>query len=170
MSVRSRGLTAAALLALYALPWALDVVRLRMAIEILYFGLFAVSFNLLFGYAGLLSFGQYDEHLPFPPRRYFVVYDVPGKDVRGEHAHRTLHQLLLCVKGSVSIVLDDGRGRDEVGLDRPQIALYVPPMVWTSQYRYSGDAVLLVLASDVYDADDYIRDYDEFLRTAGEGR
>jgi UDP-2-acetamido-3-amino-2,3-dideoxy-glucuronate N-acetyltransferase len=119
---------------------------------------------------GLLSFGQYDEHLPFPPRRYFVVYDVPGKDVRGEHAHRTLHQLLLCVKGSVSIVLDDGRGRDEVGLDRPQIALYVPPMVWTSQYRYSGDAVLLVLASDVYDADDYIRDYDEFLRTAGEGR
>lgn len=119
---------------------------------------------------GLLSFGQYDEHLPFAPQRYFVVYDVPGKDVRGEHAHRTLHQLLLCVKGSVSVVLDDGRGRDEVGLDRPQIALYVPPMVWTSQYRYSSDAVLLVLASDVYDADDYIRDYDAFLTAVGNAR
>ena len=118
---------------------------------------------------GLLSFGQYDAHLPFQPRRYFVVYDVPGKDVRGEHAHRALHQLLLCVKGSVSVVLDDGEKRDEVLLNAPHLALYVPPMIWTSQYRYSSDAVLLVLASDVYDAEDYIRDYDVFLETRGTG-
>jgi acetyltransferase-like isoleucine patch superfamily enzyme/dTDP-4-dehydrorhamnose 3,5-epimerase-like enzyme len=114
---------------------------------------------------GTLSFGQYETHLPFPPRRYFVVYDVPGKEVRGEHAHRALHQVLVCVKGSLSVMLDDGERRDEVLLDGPHVGLYVPPMVWTSQYRYSADAVLLVLASDVYDAGDYIRSYDEFLES-----
>ena len=112
---------------------------------------------------GTLSFGQYDTHLPFLPRRYFVVYDVPGKEVRGEHAHRALHQVLVCLKGSLAVMLDDGASRDEVLLDGPQLGLYVPPMVWTSQFRYSSDAMLLVLASDVYDADDYIRSYDDFL-------
>jgi len=114
---------------------------------------------------GTLSFGQYETHLPFQPRRYFVVYDVPGKEVRGEHAHRTLHQVLVCVKGSLSVMLDDGERRDEVLLDGPHLGLYVPPMIWTSQYRYSADAVLLVLASDLYDAGDYIRSYDEFLES-----
>jgi acetyltransferase-like isoleucine patch superfamily enzyme/dTDP-4-dehydrorhamnose 3,5-epimerase-like enzyme len=114
---------------------------------------------------GTLSFGQYETHLPFPPRRYFVVYDVPGKEVRGEHAHRALHQVLVCVRGSLSVMLDDGERRDEVLLDGPHVGLYVPPMTWTSQYRYSADAMLLVLASDVYDAADYIRSYDEFLES-----
>jgi dTDP-4-dehydrorhamnose 3,5-epimerase-like enzyme len=112
---------------------------------------------------GTLSFGQYDTHLPFLPRRYFVVYDVPGKEVRGEHAHRALHQVLVCLRGSLAVMLDDGTSRDEVLLDGPQLGLYVPPMVWTSQFRYSSDAMLLVLASDVYDAADYIRSYDDFL-------
>jgi len=116
---------------------------------------------------GTLSFGQYDTHLPFAPRRYFVVYDVPGKEVRGEHAHRSLHQLLVCLKGSLSVMLDDGDCRDEVLLDGPHVGLYVPPMIWTSQYRYSNDAVLLVLASDVYEAADYIRSYDDFLESLG---
>jgi acetyltransferase-like isoleucine patch superfamily enzyme/dTDP-4-dehydrorhamnose 3,5-epimerase-like enzyme len=116
---------------------------------------------------GTLSFGQFDAHLPFPPRRYFVVYDVPGKEVRGEHAHRTLHQLLVCLKGSLSVMLDDGDSRDEVLLNGPHLGLYVPPMIWTSQYRYSNDAVLLVLASDVYEAADYIRSYDDFLEALG---
>jgi acetyltransferase-like isoleucine patch superfamily enzyme len=115
---------------------------------------------------GTLSFGQYDTHLPFLPRRYFVVYDVPGKEVRGEHAHRALHQVLVCLRGSLAVMLDDGTSRDEVLLDGPQLGLYVPPMVWTSQFRYSSDAMLLVLASDVYDADDYIRSYDDFLAAA----
>jgi hypothetical protein len=112
---------------------------------------------------GHLSFAEYDTHLPFLPRRYFVVYDVPTKEVRGEHAHRTLHQVLVCLKGSVAVLLDDGSQRDEVVLGGPELGLYVPPLVWTAQYRYSPDAVLLALASDVYDANDYIRDYDEFL-------
>jgi dTDP-4-dehydrorhamnose 3,5-epimerase-like enzyme len=112
---------------------------------------------------GSLSFGEHETHLPFVPRRYFVIYDVPGKEVRGEHAHRTLQQVLVCLRGSLSVMLDDGGNRDEVVLDGPHHGLYVPPMVWTSQYRYSGDAILLVLASSAYDEADYIRSYDEFL-------
>ena len=120
---------------------------------------------------GSLSFGQYDAHLPFPPRRYFVVYDVPSKEVRGEHAHRRLQQVLVCLKGSVMVMVDDGTNRDEILLEGPQTGLYVPPMVWAAQYRYSADAVLLALVSDVYDPADYIRDYEEFLETRkGTGR
>jgi acetyltransferase-like isoleucine patch superfamily enzyme/dTDP-4-dehydrorhamnose 3,5-epimerase-like enzyme len=113
---------------------------------------------------GCLSFGQYDEHLPFVPQRYFIIFGVPSKEVRGEHAHRRLQQFLICVKGSCSVVVDDGKSRTELLLDRPDLGLYVPPMIWMTQYRYSQDAVLLVLASDAYDPDDYIRDYDEFLQ------
>jgi serine acetyltransferase/dTDP-4-dehydrorhamnose 3,5-epimerase-like enzyme len=113
---------------------------------------------------GSLTFGQHDRHLPFPPRRYFVIFDVPGKEIRGEHAHRKLHQFLVCLRGSVRVMVDDGRERDEVALDRPDMGLYVPPLVWAAQFHYSPDAVLLVLASDVYDPDDYIRSYEEFLQ------
>jgi acetyltransferase-like isoleucine patch superfamily enzyme len=115
---------------------------------------------------GNLTFGQHDLHLPFAPRRYFVIFGVPGKEIRGEHAHRKLQQFLLCLTGSVSVMVDDGRDRDEVVLDRPDLGLYVPPMVWAAQFHYSADAVLLVLASDVYDAGDYIRSYEEFLQAA----
>lgn len=116
---------------------------------------------------GRLSFGEIGEQLPFTPNRYFVVFDVPTEEVRGEHAHRELEQLLVCIKGSVSVVLDDGTRRAEIRLDGPDRGLYVPPMVWSIQYRYSRGAVLLVLASERYDADDYIRDYDEFLAVVG---
>lgn len=112
---------------------------------------------------GGLSFGEYDKHLPFEPKRYFVIFDVPSIEVRGEHAHRRQHQFLICLRGSCSVVLDDGGNRDEVALDRPDLGLYLPPMVWGIQYKYTKDAMLLVLVSDVYDAGDYIRDYDEFL-------
>jgi serine acetyltransferase/dTDP-4-dehydrorhamnose 3,5-epimerase-like enzyme len=115
---------------------------------------------------GVLSFGEVGEHLPFVPKRYFLVYDVPTKDVRGEHAHKTLEQLLVCVRGSVSVVVDDGKHRSEVVLDTPERALYIPAGVWGIQYRYTRDAALLVLASDVYKAEDYIRDYDEFEQYA----
>jgi acetyltransferase-like isoleucine patch superfamily enzyme/dTDP-4-dehydrorhamnose 3,5-epimerase-like enzyme len=116
---------------------------------------------------GNLSVGEFGRHLPFVPRRYFVVFDVPSAEVRGEHAHRSCHQFLVCVHGMVSVVVDDGARREEYRLDAPELGLYVPPMVWATQYRYSADAVLLVLASAPYDAGDYVRDYDEFLRLAG---
>lgn len=113
---------------------------------------------------GSLIAGQVSDQIPFEPRRVFVVYNVPGKDVRGEHAHRTCHQFLLCVTGSVVILLDEGTQRQQIRLDSPTLGLYVPPLVWSVQYQYSAEAVLIVLASHEYDADDYIRDYDEFLR------
>jgi UDP-2-acetamido-3-amino-2,3-dideoxy-glucuronate N-acetyltransferase len=114
---------------------------------------------------GTLSFGEYSKHLPFTPKRFFIVYDVPSIEIRGEHAHKELHQFMVCVKGSCSVVLDDGRNRDEVLLDQANVGLYIPPMIWNMQYKYSSDSVLLVLASDVYQAEDYIRDYDEYLKT-----
>ncbi|SEL17050.1 Acetyltransferase (isoleucine patch superfamily) [Blastococcus sp. DSM 46786] len=103
------------------------------------------------------------EDLPFTPRRFFTVYDVPSTDVRGAHAHRRCHQVLICVRGSVRAVVDDGERRQEFVLDRPDVGLHMAPMIWGTQYRYTADAVLLVLASDPYDPDDYIRDHDEYL-------
>ena len=113
---------------------------------------------------GTLSFAEYGQYLPFMPKRYFLVFDVNSMEVRGEHAHKTLHQFLVCIKGSCCLVVDDGTNREEIRLDSPAIGVHIPPMVWGIQYKYSSDAVLLVLASEKYDAADYIRDYDEFLK------
>jgi acetyltransferase-like isoleucine patch superfamily enzyme/dTDP-4-dehydrorhamnose 3,5-epimerase-like enzyme len=112
---------------------------------------------------GNLSARELGAGLPFTPARCFVVFDVPSKEVRGAHAHRECHQLLVCLRGSVACVVDDGRRRQEIALEGPELALYIPPMIWAVQYKYTGDALLLVLASHVYDPDDYIRSYDEFL-------
>lgn len=102
--------------------------------------------------------------LPFAPQRYFVVLDVPGKELRGAHAHRKCKQLLVCLRGSLSLVADDGANRQEFELNSPELALHLPPMVWGIQYKFTSSAMLLVLASEPYEAEDYIRDYDEFLR------
>lgn len=112
---------------------------------------------------GHLSYAEIGRHLPFEIKRFFIVYDVPGKEVRGEHAHRALHQFLICVHGSCAVMADDGTNREEFLMDDPTIGLYLPPLVWGVQYKYSQDGVLLVFASDYYNADDYIRDYSEFL-------
>ena len=116
---------------------------------------------------GNLSVGEFERSIPFAAKRYFLVFDVPSVETRGEHAHKACHQFLVCVRGSVNVVADDGRGRQEYVLDRPEKGLHLPPMVWGIQYKYSPDAVLLVFASHYYDASDYIRDYEEFLALAG---
>lgn len=113
---------------------------------------------------GSLSVAECGKQIPFQVKRCFWVFDVPSKEVRGEHAHKKLHQYLICVKGSISVVLDDGISRSQVILNKANIGLHIPPMVWGIQYQYSSDAVLLVLASEVYEADDYIRNYDDFLK------
>ena len=113
---------------------------------------------------GNLTFAEIGDSLPFTPKRYFLVFGVPSKEVRGEHAHRKCHQYLTCVEGSCSVVVDDGQNRAEFLLNSPALSIHIPPMIWATQYKYSQDAVLLVLASEVYDAADYIRDYDEFLK------
>ena len=113
-------------------------------------------------YRGDLSFAELNQSLPFPVSRYFLVFGVPSREIRGEHAHRSLHQYLVAVHGSCAVRLSDGDRSEEIALDRPECALHVPPMVWTTQYKYSPDAVLLVLASDVYREADYIRDFEEY--------
>ena len=112
---------------------------------------------------GDLSFGEVANQIPFEIRRYFLVYGVASKEIRGEHAHRSLHQFLICVHGRCHVVADDGSNRQEFVLDSPTIGFYLPPMVWGIQYKYTEDAVMLVLASDKYDPGSYIRDYAEFL-------
>jgi UDP-2-acetamido-3-amino-2,3-dideoxy-glucuronate N-acetyltransferase len=116
---------------------------------------------------GRLTAGELpSKGLPFAPQRWFLVYDVPSQEVRGEHAHRVCHQFLICVAGSVSLAVDDSEHRAEIALDDPTLGVYVPPMVWASQFRYSSSAVLLVFASHPYNANDYIREYDSFLAEA----
>jgi UDP-2-acetamido-3-amino-2,3-dideoxy-glucuronate N-acetyltransferase len=115
-------------------------------------------------FRGSLSFAEYPGRLPFLPRRYFLTYEVPNREVRGEHAHRRCHQFLVCVSGNCSVIVDDGQHRAETVLDRPNLGIHIPPMVWAVEYKHSPQSVLMVLASDVYDPADYIRDYDLFLR------
>jgi UDP-2-acetamido-3-amino-2,3-dideoxy-glucuronate N-acetyltransferase len=126
-------------------------------------GVRVIRLPVIFDMRGSLSFAEYEQYLPFVPKRFFFVFDVSSREVRGEHAHRELHQFLVCVKGSCSVMVDDGRCREEYDLNTPGAAIYIPPMVWGVQYKYSPDAVLLVLASDLYNPDDYIRDYDQFV-------
>ncbi|WP_290593208.1 WxcM-like domain-containing protein [Arenimonas sp. SCN 70-307] len=116
---------------------------------------------------GSLTVGEFERSIPFPVKRYFVVFDVPSIETRGEHAHRECHQFLVCVSGQVSVVADDGKSRREFLLNRPDIGLHLPPLTWGIQYKYSKDAVLLVFASHYYDSEDYIRDYQEFCEIVG---
>lgn len=112
---------------------------------------------------GDLSVGEFKDDLPFEPKRFFLIFNVPSKETRGEHAHHVCKQFLICVRGSCSVVVDNGFVRREIQLDRPDRGIYLPPLTWGIQYKYSDNAVLLVFASESYDADDYIRTYQEFL-------
>ena len=113
---------------------------------------------------GSLAAVEIGRELPFQPRRSFIVFDVPNRKVRGAHAHRDLHQFLVCLKGDCSLLVEDGNRREEILLDSPRIGVHLPPMIWAVQYKFSRDAVLLVLASEVYDPASYIRDYEEYCR------
>jgi UDP-2-acetamido-3-amino-2,3-dideoxy-glucuronate N-acetyltransferase len=109
------------------------------------------------------------EHIPFPVKRVFFVTNVPSHHVRGEHAHRTCHQLLICLQGSVTITADNGKEREEWALDRAEIGIHLHPLTWAAQWRYTSNAVLAVFASHSYDPADYIRDYEEYLKIVEEG-
>jgi acetyltransferase-like isoleucine patch superfamily enzyme len=118
---------------------------------------------------GSLAAIELADDLPFVPQRFFTVFGVPSAHVRGEHAHRLCDQVLICLAGTVTVLVDDGSQRNEVVLSDPSAAVYIPAMVWGSQFRFSPDAVLGVFASRKYEPDDYIRDYAEYLalRSAG---
>ena len=108
--------------------------------------------------------------LPFAIRRVYYIYDVPADVMRGFHAHKTLEQLLIAVNGTIEVTLDDGEGGIQHHvLDSPGKSLYVGPALWRTMKWKTAGAVLLVLASEPYDSDDYIRDYDQFLTFAAGG-
>jgi acetyltransferase-like isoleucine patch superfamily enzyme len=113
---------------------------------------------------GFLSYAQVGDQLPFAPVRYFLIGGVPAGGLRGEHAHRALHQFIVCVHGSCRVIIEDGSSREEIALDSPEIGIHLAPMIWTTIVHDSPDATVLVLASDVYLESDYVRDHAEFLR------
>lgn len=100
--------------------------------------------------------------IPFEIKRVYYMYGVPENVRRGYHAHRNLEQVLVCVSGSCKILLDDGNERREVILDSPTQGLYIANFMWREMYDFSDNAVLMVLASEYYKEDDYIRDYEEY--------
>ena len=108
--------------------------------------------------------------VPFRINRVYYLYGIGDEATRGRHAHKTLQQVIVCVHGSCRILLDDGKERKEVLLDKPYEGLYLEHNVWREVSGFSSDAVLLVLASDLYDESDYIRDYDEFLAYVNDRR
>jgi hypothetical protein len=106
--------------------------------------------------------------IPFDVKRLYYLYDVPGGAERGGHAHRNLHQLIVAASGCFDVVLDDGKNRKVVELNRPYYGLLVVPGIWRELINFSSGAICLVLASEKYDASDYIRDYDDFLKYSNE--
>ncbi len=119
---------------------------------------------------GNLTFIEAQRHIPFEIKRTYHLYDVPGGAVRGGHGHRELHQFIVAMSGSFDVVLDGGSGETRYHLNRSYFGLYVPPMHWRVLDNFSSGAVCLVLASEHYAEDDYIRDQDEFLADAREYR
>ena len=102
--------------------------------------------------------------LPFDVKRVYYLYDIPGGESRGAHAHKDLEQLIVAASGSFRVILDDGRAKRTFFLNRPYQGLYLKPGIWRDLNDFSSGAVCMVLASEKYDPDDYIRDYDEFLK------
>ncbi len=114
-------------------------------------------------YRGQLIALEEFKDIPFRIKRVYYMYDTADGFVRGKHAHKNLEQILVCIHGSCKIKLDNGYEQKVVPLEKPYEGLYVPNNMWREMYDFSEGAVLLVFASELYDASDYIRDYDEFL-------
>lgn len=111
---------------------------------------------------GLLTFGQAEAHIPFIPRRYYSILQVPRGKIRGEHAHRAQHGFIVCLTGGVTVTVDNGHAEHEWRLESPAKGLYVPPLIWNILSDFTDDAVVLCLSSGDYDEADYIRDRGEF--------
>lgn len=116
----------------------------------------------------LVALEEYND-IPFEIKRVYYMYDTKEGVHRGFHAHKDLEQIMICIHGSCKIRLDNGREKKIVSLEKPYEGLYLPGNIWREMYDFSPDAVLMVLASKLYDESDYIRDHDEFLRSVNGG-
>ncbi|CAG9200831.1 TDP-4-oxo-6-deoxy-alpha-D-glucose-3, 4-oxoisomerase [Paraburkholderia caribensis] len=112
---------------------------------------------------GNLTFLEGGRHVPFDIKRIFYLYDIPTGAARGAHAHKQLHQLLICLSGSFDVALDDGTEKKIVHLNRPWQGLHIPPMIWAAELNFDPGSVCLVLASMEFNESDYYRDYDDYL-------
>lgn len=122
-----------------------------------------IDFPLLGDERGSLVALEAEKTVPFAIERVYYIFGTQQGVARGFHAHKNLQQVAICVTGSCRMILDDGRSCEEVWLDSPTKGLMISPMVWHEMHDFSEDCVLLVLASEHYDENDYIRDYDEFI-------
>ena len=113
--------------------------------------------------AGNITAIENNINIPFGVSRVFYLYDIPGGEDRGAHAHKECHQFLVAASGSFDVLLSDGKSEKIVNLNQPNKGLYIPPGIWASEVNFSSGSICLVLASDKYDEKDYIRDYQEFL-------
>lgn len=113
---------------------------------------------------GNLTYIYNNIHLPFEVKRVFYTYDIPGGESRGAHAHKQCHQFLVAASGAFEVLLDDGVNKRTVLLNRPFYGLHVPPGIWAAEQGFSSGSICLVLASHGYEKEDYIREYDEFLK------
>jgi len=112
---------------------------------------------------GNLTFIENLIHVPFKISRIFYLYDIPTEESRGAHAHIRLEQFLICLSGSFDVILDDGKDKKLAHLNRPWKGLYIPPMIWAAEINFDPGSVCLILASDLYKEQDYIRSYNKFL-------
>jgi len=112
---------------------------------------------------GNLTFVESGFHVPFEIKRVFYLYDVPTGESRGAHAHKALHQFIMCLSGSFDVLIDDGKSQTTIHLNRPWRGLHVPPMIWAAEINFDPGSICLVFASEHYDESDYIRDYEAYL-------
>lgn len=112
---------------------------------------------------GMLTFIENGSHIPFEIKRIFYLYDVPTGESRGAHAHKKLHQFLICLSGSFDVAIDDGDSKKIIHLNRPWNGLYIPPMIWAAEINFDPGSICLVLTSSTFDETDYYRNYDDFL-------
>ena len=113
---------------------------------------------------GNLTFVEGNRHIPFYIKRVYYLYDIPAGSERGSHAHKELHQFIVAMSGSFDVVLDDGSKQKRFHLNRSYNGLYIAPMVWRTLDNFSSGSVSMVFASEYYNEEDYIRDYDEFIK------
>lgn len=113
--------------------------------------------------AGNITVVENNTKIPFAVNRIFYLYDIPGGESRGAHAHKECHQFLIAASGSFEVLLDDGRTKRVVQINRPYVGLHIPPMIWASEINFSSGSICLVLASHGYTAEDYIRSYEEYM-------